>query len=887
MLLILAIALAYAASGRLGLLLAIPPGFATALFPPAGLALACLIQFGGRALPGIWLGSLLMNLSVSWPTSGQPGTGDVALAAGIALGSTLQAITGRWLLQHWVGLPVQWDDERSLVRFALVSATSTTVAASIAIATLWSAGRISGHDAGYSWLTWWVGDSIGVLLITPLLLLLLAPDRATARAQLRAIGVPIVFTFVLVTMVFVRASDWENQQLQVGFSNRAGQIERSVQRHFEQQRDQLQMLERFFAASTQVTATEFSEFTRDLASGKSGNVSFSWVVRLTPDQLAGFQQQQRANGVTDYSVWQWRQDGQQEPVTARSSYFPIGYIEPVGSHWLRGYDNGSEPERHALFQLALARQLPTVSARLWLKQLGHNEPAVLLALPIQRPKRDELVVAGIQIGPAIARALGELPHDDIAIRLSDLDATGTQELFSSHPTNAVINPAFATRTEWPFAGRRWQLELQATPAYLSAQHSWQAWLVLVGGMLFTSLLGAMLMLVHGRAVKVQRLVEQRTSELRQQQQTLQTISDSVADAILLLDEHGCIQIANPATERLLQLNWTALRGRRLDQWLTGWQHNWLQQASQQGPAGVRVETRLQQSNGGSRDVEIALTALATGAEKRYCCLLHDLTDRIAVERIKREFVATVSHELRTPLTSIRGALALLRGIGLQQSPEQAKTLLTMADENSKRLLTLVNDLLDFEKLEMGKLEVKLQTVTLPALLTSCINEMAGFALSQDIRLQWQSRLPETYRITLDPDRFAQVMNNLLSNAIKFSPRGGTVIIRAEANADRLRIEVCDYGIGIPAAKQANIFQKFWQADASTSRRHSGTGLGLAISKGLVEAMQGRIGFHSQPDVGSTFWLEFPSSNDANELGTVPRDSDPNDNHPRDAGPTPP
>lgn len=860
--LLLAIALAYLVCGRLGLLLAIPPGFATALFPPAGLALACLIHFGWRAVPGVWLGSLLLNVSVSWPASGWPAWTDVALAACIAVGSTLQAITGRWLLRRWLGLPLQWDDERSLLRFAVVSATSTVVAASIGISALWSFAHINRSDIAFSWLTWWVGDSIGVLMITPLLLLLLAPDRAAARSQLRAIGVPMLLTFALVTVVFVRASDWENQQLNAGFSNRAGQIEHSIHRHFEQQVEQLQMLERFFAASTQVTATEFTDFTRDLAGSKRGNVSLSWVVQLTTAQRAPFEQQQRAGGLADYSIWQWDEAGEPVMAPARTTYFPIGYIEPIGNYWLRGYDNGSDPQRRELLQLALARQLPTVSTRLWLKQLGQQEPAVLLAVPIQQAGRTELVVAGIQIGPAIEIALGDLPHDDIAIRLLDLGDSNDRPLFNSHPQITMINPAFSVHSEWPFAGRRWQLELQATPAYLGKQHSWQAWLVLVAGMLFTSLLGAMLMLVHGRAVKVQRLVEQRTAELRQQQQTLQTISDSVADAILLLDEHGCIQIANPATERLLQLNGSALPGRCLDQWLTDWQHDWLQQAEQQGPAGVRIETRLQQSNGGSRDVEIALTALPTRAEKRYCCLLHDLTDRIAVERIKREFVATVSHELRTPLTSIRGALALLRGIGLEQSPEQAKTLLTMADENSKRLLILVNDLLDFEKLEMGKLEVKLQTLALPALLASCINEMAGFALSQDIQLQLHSSLPESYTITLDPDRFAQVLNNLLSNAIKFSPRGSSVIVRAQASNDLLRLEVCDHGIGIPASKQTHIFQKFWQADASASRRHNGTGLGLAISKGLVEAMHGRIGFQSEAQVGSTFWIEFPSRVDS-------------------------
>ncbi|HEX4910628.1 MAG TPA: HAMP domain-containing sensor histidine kinase, partial [Permianibacter sp.] len=280
-------------------------------------------------------------------------------------------------------------------------------------------------------------------------------------------------------------------------------------------------------------------------------------------------------------------------------------------------------------------------------------------------------------------------------------------------------------------------------------------------------------------------------------------------------------------------------------------------AEQHNHHGIWRETRLTPQEAPPRDVEVALTSLQRTGQRRYCCLLHDMTDRIAHERIKREFVAMVSHELRTPLTSIRGALALLGSGQVSNDPSQHQQLLKIATDNSKRLLLLVNDLLDFEKLEVGRFELALRRVAVLPLLQQTLDELHGFAQSQAVTLELQNHIPDDTELKLAPDRFVQIMVNLLSNAIKFSTQGSLVHVRASLDGDDVCIEVIDQGIGIAADKQAFIFQKFWQADASASRKHSGTGLGLAISKGLTEAMAGRIGFHSTLGRGSTFWLRFP------------------------------
>ena len=771
------VALAYAALGRLSMLLAIPPGFATAVFPPAGLALFCLIRFGSAALPGVWLGSVLMNLSTSWLNNGWPDAGTALMTAMIGVGAASQAGFGRWLLQHKLGLPLAWDDEQTLLRFALLAgAFSTLIGASMGIGSLWLAGQIGREEIAFNWLTWWVGDSIGVLLITPLLLLAASPAGSENRQHLRAVLLPMAMTFSLVTILFVRASAWEQQQIQERFLERAGRIERQLQRAFLQHTESLQQIERFFAASQDPSPADFADFTLPSVAKFNGHISLAWVQHIRDAERSAFESAMQRRLGPSFEIWHRDSAGQHERMPAQADYFPITYIEPASNAYLIGFDNGSGPLRRALMETALQRGDATVSPRIWLSQLDRSIAAVLLARPVQRRQPAEpssLAVIGIQIASTIDYALHDAPSDGLAIHLQDLSESGERkDLFSNLPAGLKPDPVYHHFSEWDFAGRRWQVSVYALPAYLRNTHSWQAWIVMVAGMLFTGLIGAMLLLVHGRALRVQRLVEQRTAELGRQQQTMQTITDSAADAILLLDEHGCIQMANPAAAALLQQSSDMLRGQALARWLPEWQDNWLAEVDRLGPHGLRRDTQLRQhgaspremtngfardgvreevrdevrestrgvAGGAVREVELALTSLQRMDERRYCCLLHDMTDRIASERLKREFVATISHELRTPLTSIRGALALLRSGQVDHAAEQREQLVQIANDNSKRLLLLVNDLLDFEKLELGKLELELKATAVLPLLQQAIDEFRGFALSQSVSVQLRHEL---------------------------------------------------------------------------------------------------------------------------------------------------
>ncbi|HTR00660.1 MAG TPA: PAS domain S-box protein [Candidatus Acidoferrum sp.] len=246
---------------------------------------------------------------------------------------------------------------------------------------------------------------------------------------------------------------------------------------------------------------------------------------------------------------------------------------------------------------------------------------------------------------------------------------------------------------------------------------------------------------------------------------------------------------------------------------------------------------------------------AKGWPMHFVLQLQDITAIKQMETMKNEFVSTVSHELRTPLTSISGALSLLLGGVLGEVPNEMRELLTVASQNSTRLSTLINDLLDMEKLVAGKMNFHFEVVELQPLLDEAVRSMENYAAPLGVGIECTGTLD--VRINVDINRLQQILNNLLSNACKFSPPGGRVTLDHKVDSGMVEISVTDRGGGIPEAFKSRIFQKFSQADSSSIRSKGGTGLGLVICKELVERMHGTIGFESEEGKGTRFWFRLP------------------------------
>ena len=241
--------------------------------------------------------------------------------------------------------------------------------------------------------------------------------------------------------------------------------------------------------------------------------------------------------------------------------------------------------------------------------------------------------------------------------------------------------------------------------------------------------------------------------------------------------------------------------------------------------------------------------------------------------MKDEFVSTVSHELRTPLTSISGSLGLLMGNAAGNLPQPMARLLAIAHTNSKRLVRLVDDILDIEKIQAGRMIFNFSRVEVRPLVAQAIEANRGFAEGYGVRVRLETA-HSAADVRADPDRLLQVVTNLLSNAIKFSPKDSEVVVAVEKGTDMVRLTVRDHGPGIPVDFKPLIFEKFAQADAGDARQKGGTGLGLSIVKEIVDRLSGEVGFADAPGGGTVFHVQLPCWDHVANLA-IDREAKPN------------
>ena len=235
-----------------------------------------------------------------------------------------------------------------------------------------------------------------------------------------------------------------------------------------------------------------------------------------------------------------------------------------------------------------------------------------------------------------------------------------------------------------------------------------------------------------------------------------------------------------------------------------------------------------------------------------------LAERSDLDHAKDEFISTVSHELRTPLTSIRGALGLLSSGLLGKGDDRAQNLLRIASANTERLIRLINDILDLERMESGRAPVNLRRCSLYDLAREAVDTMNALADAAQIRLELNSYATHDLGyFDADPDRILQVLTNLLSNAIKFSAPGSTVSVQIDSDINSLLLRVVDHGRGIPLDKLEAVFDRFQQVEHGDASKKGGTGLGLAICREIVRAHGGEIHIESEEGRGTTMRFSLP------------------------------
>jgi PAS domain S-box-containing protein len=351
---------------------------------------------------------------------------------------------------------------------------------------------------------------------------------------------------------------------------------------------------------------------------------------------------------------------------------------------------------------------------------------------------------------------------------------------------------------------------------------------------------------------------------------LRLVVEASPNGMVMADHLGKIAMINRETERLFAYRREELIGQPIDILLPvrlRSRHASHREQFTRHPEARRMGAGRDlfglRKDGTEFPVEVGLNPIQTSEGLVVLSVIVDISERKRIERLKDEFVSTVSHELRTPLTSIFASLGLLTGTADANLPETTKRLIAIAHSNSQRLVRLINDILDMEKIESGKVIFNLQRVEVRWIIAQAIEANRAHAGGYGVTLRLDDS--SLHEVRADPDRLMQVVINLLSNAIKFSPPQAEVVAAVENRGEHVRITVRDHGPGIPENFRSRIFEKFAQADGSNARQKGGTGLGLSIVKQIVTRLDGEVGFTDAVGGGTIFYVELPSLDFAGQV----------------------
>ncbi len=362
------------------------------------------------------------------------------------------------------------------------------------------------------------------------------------------------------------------------------------------------------------------------------------------------------------------------------------------------------------------------------------------------------------------------------------------------------------------------------------------------------------------------------------EQRLEAILNSMVDSIITIDISGGIKSYNPMTEILFGYSQEELKNKNINILIPEVE---VIESLMTKLVDGKVELTAVRKDNSTFPAEMALSEIYWDNKTIFIVVIRDITQHKEVAQLKNEFVSIVSHELRTPLTSIRGSLGLLAANTLGKVPDQMKNLIDIAYNNSSRLVFLINDILDIEKIESGKMAFDMVVVDLLPLIKECISSNNMYAAQYNVTYNFvninKTQDTEYYidkdnnymliedvsdiQLFVDKNRLMQVITNLLSNAAKFSVPGDNVDIIVFRYENTIRVAVKDYGQGMPEKFRSKIFQKFAQADSSNTRAKGGSGLGLNICKAIIEKMHGTISFETELGKGSTFYFDLPLFND--------------------------
>jgi len=544
---LLSLTVAYVLSGKLSLALAVAPGFAAAIFAPAGIAIGAVLIGGYMTLPWIFAGSLLFCLWNSAVVSSHLDVHSIYAVLLMSLAATVQAAVGGVILRKVLGPSITMDHGRPLIRFAISTPLVCTISASFSVAGLFSLGIISRDVLISSWFIWWIGDSLAVLILVPLTLMLCGEPRQLWRRRLMAVGIPMMGGLLLFVVIFLRFGSWEKQQSLLEFDRLSQQVADRIQTRFEGQEVFLQQAETFLSSGDAVTQESFKDRVGKIFMRYPSVMAVEWAPRVMASERQAFEERNNVL-IREQSVDQRTL----VPAPEREVYYPINFVEPRrGNEEVIGFNLSDQRIPLSVLQATAATGRTLISPPITLLQDRANEgihQGLLVIYPVRSgPDGPGFVATVIRVNQFMSDALPFL-KGQLSLRLVDREANVT--LFDNFHDGAKEKFEVSLH----FGGRDYLLQTVPTSGYLLAHRAWQSWAILVVGLLFTALLSMALLLSTGHAANTEALVISRTADLHDEKNFSETVINSLPGVFYMLDRNGDLTQWNRNFGRVFSLD---------------------------------------------------------------------------------------------------------------------------------------------------------------------------------------------------------------------------------------------------------------------------------------------------------------------------------------------
>jgi diguanylate cyclase (GGDEF)-like protein/PAS domain S-box-containing protein len=626
---------AYVLAGKLGLLLALPPGYASPIFPPAGIALAFALLRGKAALPWILLGSLLLNLWVSLGPGRSLSALGIAAAAAIALASTLQAAIGGIAMRRLTGRVASFDHSREVWSILALAPLVSLVSASLSEGSLLALGLTAPQDFAVAWLSWWLGDALGMIVCLPLTLLFIGEPAGLWRARRLTVGLPMLLALALCVLIYTRTTRWEQDQVLHDFQLRSLDLAGQVQTRFEQQEFLVEQLAAFLSHREHppVSRADFARFAEGTLHRYPMLQAIEWAPRVGAGERAAFEAAQQAE-LPGFQVRERDARGELRVAGTRDEYYPVSFLAPLEPNRAAvGFDLASAPARRRALQAALLRRVPVASAPLHLVQDPTHQSGALLLLP---------VLAGAQVRGVVLTALrfGDFVEEGVAVdrALFDIelvDLADASTVYGGLPPAHDGDARFERRLQ--FGTRSYALRTAPSGAYLAQHRGWQSLQMLAAGLFGTGLLGALLLLSTGTAARAEVLVLQRTADLERESRKNQLLLRNSSDGIHILDQDGNVIEASESFCRMLGYRRAEVIGMNVAQWDAQFSPAQLRQRMDERlgtTEGSVFETRHRRKDGTVFNVEVTACTIELAGRRVLFTSSRDVTERkTAEERI--------------------------------------------------------------------------------------------------------------------------------------------------------------------------------------------------------------------------------------------------------------